>query len=321
MAKAAGLNVGVCGNIGTPVLEMLDQPEKDLYVMELSSFQLETTHELRAEVATVLNVTPDHLDRYDNNMQGYYQAKHRIFRGAKHVVINLDDALTAPLLSTNVNTLSYRLGKPDFSVFGLIEDQGERWLSFEFNKLLPVSELKIRGSHNIANALASLAIGHAAGFPMDAMLGALRSFGGLKHRCQWVSDKAGVSYFNDSKGTNVGATVAALVGLGETLSGTQKIVLIAGGVGKGAEFFDLAAPLQRFGRGLVYLGEDGERLAAACGSLEKVAALSMTDAVAKATSLAESGDIVLLSPACASFDMFSGFPARGDAFVDAVGSL
>ncbi|KXJ51429.1 MAG: UDP-N-acetylmuramoylalanine--D-glutamate ligase [Neptuniibacter sp. Phe_28] len=321
MAKAAGLNVGVCGNIGTPVLEMLDQPEKDLYVMELSSFQLETTHELRAEVATVLNVTPDHLDRYDNNMQGYYQAKHRIFRGAKHVVINLDDALTAPLLSTNVNTLSYRLGKPDFSVFGLIEGQGERWLSFEFNKLLPVSELKIRGSHNIANALASLAIGHAAGFPMDAMLGALRSFGGLKHRCQWVSDKAGVSYFNDSKGTNVGATVAALVGLGETLSGTQKIVLIAGGVGKGAEFFDLAAPLQRFGRGLVYLGEDGERLAAACGSLEKVAALSMSDAVAKATSLAESGDIVLLSPACASFDMFSGFPARGDAFVDAVGSL
>ncbi|WP_067862407.1 UDP-N-acetylmuramoyl-L-alanine--D-glutamate ligase [Neptuniibacter marinus] len=321
MAKAAGLDVGVCGNIGTPVLEMLGQPEKGLYVLELSSFQLETTHELRAEVATVLNVTPDHLDRYDNQIQGYYQAKHRIFRGAKHVVINRDDALTAPLLSKNVVTHSYGLDKPDIKAFGLLEEQGEHWLSLGFEKLLPVSELKIRGSHNIANALASMAIGHAAGLPMEAMVKALKAFSGLKHRCQWVSDKNGISYFNDSKGTNVGATVAALVGLGETLSGSQKLVLIAGGVGKGADFSDLASPLQRFGRGLVYLGEDGERLAAACGNLEKVAAISMTDAVEKAADLAELGDIVLLSPACASFDMFSGFPARGDAFVDAVAVL
>jgi len=321
MAQAAGLDVGVCGNIGTPVLEMLGQPEKDLYVLELSSFQLETTHELRAEVATVLNVTPDHLDRYDNHIQGYYQAKHRIFRGAKHVVINRDDALTAPLLSKNVVTHSYGLDKPDIKAFGLLEEQGEHWLSLGFEKLLPVSELKIRGSHNIANALASMAIGHAAGLPMEAMIKALKLFSGLKHRCQWVSDKNGISYFNDSKGTNVGATVAALVGLGETLSGSQKLVLIAGGVGKGADFSDLASPLLRFGRGLVYLGEDGERLATACGNLEKVAAISMTDAVEKAADLAESGDIVLLSPACASFDMFSGFPARGDAFIDAVAAL
>lgn len=321
MAEAAGLDVGVCGNIGTPVLEMLTQPEKDLYVMELSSFQLETTNDLRAEVATVLNVSPDHLDRYDNEMKGYYQAKHRIFRGAKHVVINRDDALTAPLIPKNVETLFYHLGKPDFKLFGLIEEKGELWLGFEFEKLIPVSALKIRGSHNVANALSALALGKSAGLPMLAMLDALQTFGGLKHRCQWVCEKGKVSYFNDSKGTNVGATVAALNGLGETLSENQRIVLIAGGVGKGAEFAELAQPLQRYGRCVVYIGEDGEKLASSCGDIDKASAETMQDAVKKAAQSANEGDIVLLSPACASFDMFSGFPARGDAFIDVVEAL
>lgn len=321
MAKAAGLDVGVCGNIGTPVLDMLTQPEKDLYVIELSSFQLETTNDLRAEVATVLNVSPDHLDRYDNEMKGYYQAKHRIFRGAKQVVINRDDALTAPLMPKNVKTLSYHLGKPDFKLFGLIEDKGESWLGFEFEKLIPVSALKIRGSHNVANALSALALGRLAGLPMPVMLDALKTFGGLKHRCQWVTDKADVSFFNDSKGTNVGATVAALNGLGEMLAADQRIVLIAGGVGKGAEFSELATPLKRYGRCVVYIGEDGEALAQACGDIDKYAASTMQSAVNEAFQNAEAGDIVLLSPACASFDMFSGFPARGDAFIDAVEAL
>lgn len=320
MAEAAGLSVGICGNIGTPVLDMLKEPEKDLYVMELSSFQLETTNDLRAEVATVLNVSPDHLDRYDN-MQGYYHAKHRIFRGAKNVVVNLDDALTSPLMPKQVETLAYRLGKPDFKVFGVLDEADGPWLSFGFDKLISASDLKIRGSHNVANALAALALGKAAGLPMDAMLSALSAFGGLKHRCQWVADKSGISYFNDSKGTNVGATVAALNGLGETLSDKQRIVLIAGGVGKGAEFSELALPLQRYARCLVYIGLDGERLAGESGDVDKYAASSMSDAVNKAAQYAEKGDIVLLSPACASFDMFNGFPARGDAFVDAVDSL
>lgn len=320
MAKAAGLNVGVCGNIGTPVLDLLDEPEKDIYVMELSSFQLETTNDLRAEVATVLNVSPDHLDRYEG-MQGYYQAKHRIFRGAKSVVVNRDDALTSPLMPKQVNTLTYHLGKPDFKLFGVLDEGDKQWLAVGFEKLIAVSDLKVRGSHNIANALAALALGKAAGLPIDAMVRALKGFTGLKHRCQWVADKSGVSYFNDSKGTNVGATVAALNGLGETLKGDEKIILIAGGVGKGAEFSELALPLQRYGRHLVYIGEDGSRLADESGDIDKQRASSMQDAVSQATKYASPGDIVLLSPACASFDMFSGFPARGDAFIDAVESL
>ena len=320
MAAAAGLNVGVCGNIGTPVLEMLNEPEKDLYVIELSSFQLETTNDLRAAVATVLNISPDHLDRYDS-MQGYYQAKHRIFRGAKKVVVNRDDALTMPLMPSGVDQLAYHLGKPDLKVFGLIEEKGEIWLAVGLDKLIPVSELKIRGSHNMANALSALALGQSVGLPMDAMLTVLKNFAGLKHRCQWVAEKAGIEYYNDSKGTNVGATVAALNGLGKTLSADQRIVLIAGGVGKGAEFSELAEPMQQFARALIYIGEDGPRLADSCEGVIKESADDMQAAVAKAQAQAKEGDIVLLSPACASFDMFSGFPARGDAFIDAVEAL
>lgn len=320
MAAAAGLNVGVCGNIGTPVLDMLNEPEKDLYVIELSSFQLETTNDLRAAVATVLNISPDHLDRYDS-MQGYYQAKHRIFRGAKKVVVNRDDALTMPLMPSGVDQLAYHLGKPDLKVFGLTEEKGETWLAVGLDKLIPVSELKIRGSHNMANALSALALGQSVGLPMDAMLTALRDFAGLKHRCQWVAEKAGIEYYNDSKGTNVGATVAALNGLGKTLSADQRIVLIAGGVGKGAEFSELAEPMQQFARALIYIGEDGPRLADSCEGVIKESADDMQAAVAKAKAQAKEGDIVLLSPACASFDMFSGFPARGDAFIDAVEAL
>ena len=320
MAEAAGINVGVCGNIGTPVLEMLEQPEKDLYVIELSSFQLETTNDLRAEVATVLNISPDHMDRYDS-MQDYYKAKHRIFRGAKNVVVNRDDSLTAPLLPQGVKQTAFHLGKPDLKLFGLIEDQGDVWLALGLDKLIAASELKMRGRHNLANALAALALGQAAGLPMDAMLNALKGFTGLRHRCEWVAEHQGVTYFNDSKGTNVGATVAALNGLGGTLSEENGIVLIAGGDGKGAEFVELAEPLKNYGRALVYIGVDGERLASQCGDINSRPAVTMDEAVVIASQLAKSGDIVLLSPACASFDMFAGFPQRGDAFVQAVETL
>lgn len=320
MAAAAGINVGVCGNIGTPVLEMLQQGPKDLYVMELSSFQLETTNELRAEVATVLNISPDHLDRYDS-MQAYYQAKHRIFRGAKKAVINQDDPLTAPLLPKNVTIASYHLGKPDLKRFGLICEEGETYLGLGLDKLLPTSALKIRGSHNIANALAALALGQAAGLPMPAMLAALQSFAGLRHRCQWVAEHNQVSFFNDSKGTNVGATVAALKGLGETLEADQKLVLIAGGVGKGAEFAALAEPVQRYCRHLILIGEDAPAIAAVCANTAQSNASSMPEAVSLASKEAQAGDIVLLSPACASFDMFGSFTERGDRFITAVESL
>ncbi|GGO82527.1 UDP-N-acetylmuramoylalanine--D-glutamate ligase [Marinobacterium nitratireducens] len=322
MARAAGIDVGVGGNLGTPVLDMLAAGEQALYVLELSSFQLETTSDLRAEVATVLNVSPDHMDRYDS-VQDYYRAKHRIFRGARKVVENRDDPLTHPLLPGGVDVWGYRLGKPDLKVFGLLDDaQGQSWLALGLERLLPVSELRIRGMHNVANALAALAIGTAAGLPRAAMLTTLRAFSGLEHRCQWVAEKRGVAWFNDSKGTNVGATVAALNGLGPTLAPGAGVVLIAGGDGKGAEFGELDGPLARFGRALVLIGRDAPRIDGAVGSLtQKCYASSMDEAVEKAAALAQPGDLVLLSPACASFDMFSGYGERGRQFVDAVGRL
>ncbi len=320
MALNAGIDTGIGGNLGTPVLDMLAEGEQALYVLELSSFQLETTHDLRPAVATVLNISPDHLDRYNNDMQLYYQAKHRIFRGAQHVVINRDDALTSPLLPEQVKRCSFGLDKPDLQDFGVIQQNGEAWLAKGLQGLMPVNAMKLRGGHNVANALSALALGDAVDLPMAVMLKTLETFAGLRHRCQWVAELAGVNYFNDSKGTNVGATEAALNGLGATLAHGQKIILIAGGQGKGAEFDALSAPLEKYGRSLVLIGEDANKLAAVI-DLDRYYADSMSAAVKQAQALAEPGDIVLLSPACASFDMFTSFTARGDAFCDAVLAL
>ncbi len=320
MARTAGIDVGVGGNLGTPVLDMLEAGEQALYVLELSSFQLETTHLLRAEVATVLNISPDHLDRYAS-MQDYYRAKHRIFRGCRKVVVNRDDPLTMPLLPGGVPQWAYHCGRPDLKLFGLLDEGGESWLALGLEKLLPVSALKIRGRHNVANALAALALGQAAGLPRAAMLQALQAFAGLPHRCQFVAQKEDVAYFNDSKGTNVGATVAALNGLGPTLAGSGRIVLIAGGVGKGAEFVELNGPMAEYGRALVLIGSDGPAIGAAVKAVAAEYAGDMRDAVAKARALAQPGDIVLLSPACASFDMFRNFNERGEVFMQAVEAL
>lgn len=321
MAETAGIDVGIGGNLGTPVLDMLAAGEQSLYVLELSSFQLETVNDLRAEVATVLNVSPDHLDRYNDSLQLYYQAKHRVFRGARQIVINRDDPLTSPLVNSAVKQSSFGLGRPDLNQFGVVEHKGDTWLAKGLEPLLPVSELKVRGQHNVANALSALALGDAAGLPMVAMLKTLKLFSGLKHRCQWVAEHNGVTYVNDSKGTNVGATVAAIDGLVATLGTDNRIVLIAGGVGKGAEFGDLSPPMARAGRSLILIGEDGPQIDAAITGFTGQYAATMAEAVALATAQARSGDIVLLSPACASFDMFSGFPARGDAFIAAVDAL
>lgn len=321
MALDAGIDTGIGGNLGTPVLDMLSDGEQQLYVLELSSFQLETVNDLRAAAATVLNVSPDHLDRYAQSLQRYYQAKHRIFKGAANVIINRDDPLSSPLVSTGVKVSSFGLGRPDLNQFGLLEQQGQTFLARGLTPLLPVSELKIQGQHNLANALAALALGEAVNIPLSSMLATLKQFAGLKHRCQWVAEKKGIHYFNDSKGTNVGATVAALNGLAATQTGEHKIILIAGGVGKGADFSDLNQPLKAAARALVLMGKDGGLIDQAVNCLEGQYADSMTAAVQRATALAQPGDIVLLSPACASFDMFSGFPARGDAFIAAVAAL
>lgn len=319
MAKAAGVRVRVGGNLGTPALDMLDDGA-ELYVLELSSFQLETTNDLRATAATVLNISPDHMDRYES-MQAYHAAKHRIYRGCSVAVENRDDALTRPLLPKGVGKVEFGLGKPDLKQFGLIEHQGSSRLARGLEPLIDCRELKIRGSHNQANALAALALGEAVGLPMDAMLSALREFSGLEHRCQWVAERCGLTWFNDSKGTNVGATLAALNGLGATLDTDSRILLIAGGEGKGQLFDELDKPLASYGRALILIGRDARQIAGSVTSVEHHFAEDMGKAVELAAVLGQPGDLVLLSPACASFDMFTGYPARGRAFVMAVEGL
>ncbi|MCY1518304.1 UDP-N-acetylmuramoylalanine--D-glutamate ligase [compost metagenome] len=318
MAVAAGKRVAVGGNLGTPALDLLDD-DVELYVLELSSFQLETTERLNAEVATVLNVSEDHMDRYAD-MQAYHLAKHRIFRGARQVVINRGDALSRPLVADQVPCWSFGLNKPDFKSFGLIEEGGEKYLAYQFDKLMPVRELKIRGAHNQSNALAALALGHAVGLPFEPMLETLRTFAGLAHRCQWLRELRGVSYYDDSKATNVGAALAAIEGLGADIDG--KLVLVAGGDGKGADFAGLKAPVARYCRAVVLLGRDAELIAQALGdAVPLVRVKTLDEAVQHCAELAESGDAVLLSPACASLDMFKNFEERGRLFAQAVEGL
>ncbi|WP_339081419.1 UDP-N-acetylmuramoyl-L-alanine--D-glutamate ligase [Pseudomonas sp. TMP9] len=318
MAAAAGKKVAVGGNLGTPALDLLDD-SIELYVMELSSFQLETTDQLNAEVATCLNISEDHMDRYAD-LPAYHLAKHRIFRGARQVVVNRDDALSRPLVADQLPCWYFGLGKPDFKRFGLIEENGEKCLGYQFAALLPARELKIRGAHNQSNALAALALGHAVGLPFEPMLATLKQFAGLPHRCQWVGEHSGVSYYDDSKATNVGAALAAIEGLGADIAG--KLVLIAGGDGKGADFSALRAPVGRYCRAVVLLGRDAELLAATLGeAVPLVRVKTLEEAVLRAAELTEAGDAVLLSPACASLDMFKNFEERGRLFAQAVEGL
>ncbi len=318
MAAAAGKRVAVGGNLGTPALDLLAD-DVELYVMELSSFQLETTDQLNAEVATVLNISEDHMDRY-SGLPAYHLAKHRIFRGARQVVYNRQDALTRPLMGEGLPCWTFGLNKPDFKAFGLREENGQKYLAFEFQNLMPVSELKIRGAHNQANALAALALGHAVGLPFEPMLATLRTFAGLAHRCQWLRERNGVSYYDDSKATNVGAALAAIEGLGADIDG--KLVLVAGGDGKGADFSGLKAPVAAHCRAVVLLGRDAELIAAVLGDdVPLVRVNTLDEAVEQCAALAQPGDAVLLSPACASLDMFKNYEERGRLFAQAVEGL
>ncbi len=314
MAKDAGCKVAVGGNIGIPVLDLLQQSDVELYVLELSSFQLETIEQVNAEVATVLNVSEDHMDRYDSLFH-YHLAKQRIYYGAKSVVTNRQDPLTRPPIAEGVTEFTFGMNAPDRKGFGVLQKAGEDWLAYEFKALMPCADIRMPGRHNINNALAALALGNAVNLPMGSMLKTLTHFKGLPHRCEWVADSDGVSYFNDSKGTNVGATLAALDGL---RSDQNKIVLIAGGVGKGADFSPLAVAAKDL-RALIVIGQDGDQIAHVFdGICESQRAESLIEAVSMAKAVALAGDKVLLSPACASFDMFEGFEQRGDVFVEAV---
>ncbi|WP_062268907.1 UDP-N-acetylmuramoyl-L-alanine--D-glutamate ligase [Endozoicomonas arenosclerae] len=316
MAVEAGLNVAVGGNIGTPALELLKKKDVDLYILELSSFQLETIESLRAAAATVLNVSPDHMDRYESMVE-YHKAKQRIYRGCKHAVYNKQDALTVPLLPQATPATAFTSGKPDLNDYGLIDDEEGTWLCKGVQRLLNTTSMKLPGRHNQVNALSALALGESAGIPMEPMLKALQRFTGLTHRCQWVAKKDGVVWINDSKATNVGASVAAIEGLGETLTG--KIVLIAGGDGKGADFQQLRQPLQKYGREVVLIGRDAPNIEKAVSEVVPVNHSSdLAAAIARAHEISQSGDAVLLAPACASFDMFQSFEQRGELFTSMV---
>ncbi len=317
MAAAAGTRVAVGGNLGTPALALLDDAIQ-LYVLELSSFQLETTRVLGAAVAAVLNISPDHLDRYPD-LVAYRSAKQRIFSGARHVVCNRDDPQTEPSGAIGAARSSFGLGQPPGDGFGLVMDGGREWLALGSTPLLPSDEVGLKGRHNVANALAALALGHAAGLPMTAMLAALRRFTGLPHRCQRVAERDGVTWIDDSKATNVGAAVAAIEGLAGPV---PNLVWIAGGQGKGQTFVALAAALPGRVRKALLLGEAAGQIETAIAGRVPVARVaSMAAAVAAARAAARPGDCVLLSPACASFDMFANYADRGEQFARAARAL
>ena len=319
MAAAAGRKVLAGGNLGEPALDLLERPKPDLYVLELSSFQLETTASLVLQAAVVLNVTADHLDRYPS-VDAYAGAKSRIFANASTVVLNADDPWVMAMRdkayrTAAVRTLTFSIEHADAD-FSLIRSGAQIFLARRGEKLLEIARLKISGMHNAANALAALSLGDAVGLPTPAMLQALESFPGLSHRSSWVADIGGVRFIDDSKGTNVGATIAAVRGMGGPL------VVIAGGEGKGQDFKPLADVFRGKVREAVLIGKDAPAIASALkGVCETRNAASMEAAVAEAQRVAQPGDTVLLSPACASFDMFRDYGHRGDVFAAAVMAL
>ena len=328
ICQKAGLNTIIAGNIGLPVLDALAMPTPDVYVLELSSFQLETTSHLVLDAATVLNVCEDHMDRYDT-IADYAAAKARILTHAKVAVLNRDDATSASFAKNNTVTFGLNIA-PRPTDFGLIDSRvdyadgelNEQYLASGQRKICRTSELKIAGQHNVANALAAAALCDAIGIDKMAISLALTSFKGLPHRVEWVATIDGVDYYDDSKGTNVGATCAAITGM--TKHGVaQKVVLIAGGEGKQQDFSPLAPAVQANSHAVVLIGRDANIIAQAL--LETNVALyhaaDLPEAVTIAAKLAKTGDAVLLSPACASFDMFKNYVHRAEVFVAAVKQL
>lgn len=322
MAKAAGFRVAVAGNIGTPVLDLLDDGHQyDLWVLELSSFQLDLTYSLSPVAATILNITPDHLDRH-HTLEAYIEAKQRVYHQAQIAVFNRDDPCTNPSARSDsgLKCISFGNDNPAPGQWGLMQQHEKICLAKGTECFLPVDSLLIKGVHNWLNALAACALADSAGIPMSSIVEVLKGFKGLPHRCEWIRTLEGVEWINDSKGTNIGATISAINGIGGSMQG--KIVLIAGGQGKGADFQDLAQPIADFVRSIVLIGEDADKMEAELADVVPIfRATSLEGAVVMAQAQAKPGDVVLLSPACASLDMFRDFNHRGEVFASSVMGL
>ncbi len=319
MARAAGVTVAVGGNLGEPALDLLD-PGVALYVLELSSFQLETTRSLEPAAAVVLNVSEDHMDRYPD-LQTYAATKGRVYGKARRRILNRDDPLVMGLVTARDDDLLVGTGVPGPGEYGLLPDGDGSWLCRGSQRLLHTRELRLAGRHNQFNALAALALGEAIGLELEPMLDALRRFPGLAHRTQFVAERNGVSWYNDSKATNVGACLAALEGFSDD-GRPGSIVLIAGGEGKGADFSQLRQVVSEAVRCVILLGRDAGRMEQALSGATRIQRVAdLEQAVAMAATVAEPGDRVLLSPACASLDMFRNFEQRGARFMECVRGL
>ncbi|MCG9750417.1 UDP-N-acetylmuramoyl-L-alanine--D-glutamate ligase [Vibrio brasiliensis] len=305
VAKATGLKVGVGGNIGVPALDLLTL-DADLYVLELSSFQLETTSSLAPKAAAFLNLTEDHMDRYQG-MEDYRQAKLRIFDHAQSCIVNAEDKQTYPD-QNNKHLVEFSL--TDSTQFSVIDCDGIEYLAMNGKQIIPAAELSLVGRHNVANALVVLALLSQVGVDIEKGLDALKSYNGLTHRCQVVADNRGIKWVNDSKATNVASTMAALAGL--ELAGT--LYLLVGGMGKGADLSQLAPVLDKLDLQLCCFGEDGDQFMSLHPSAQRFS--SMEEIIQWLSPKVTAGDMILLSPACASFDQFSNFMARGDAFTE-----
>ena len=309
MIRADDKKVAVGGNIGIAALDLLEQAA-DYYVLELSSFQLETTYSLKPVVATVLNVTEDHMDRYDD-LADYQQCKKSIYRYAEHCLSNRDD----PLSRLAEDDVQFSLSDPSVA-YHVLEQDSRAWLVVDGERWIDTTELRLKGRHNWANCLAAMAMARLVGISRSAIIETLKSFTGLPHRSQWVAEINGVSWINDSKATNPGAAKAAIDGI------DQPIILIAGGQGKGANMRMLCDSLQQHVRQVLLFGQDADTMQQSwqdCVALERVD--DMVEAVQRAAQIAQAGDLVLLSPACASFDMYSGYAARGDHFSELVRAM
>ncbi len=317
MTRLAGLKTYVGGNIGIPALDLLSDSTPDLYVLELSSFQLETTYSLNAHASVLLNVSPDHMDRY-SSLKDYVNTKKRIYSGQGLMVLNKDEEYIHSIIDSKRDTIYFSLGAPEGENFGLINHNNEVWLSQGNEKIINKNQLKIKGEHNISNALAAMALAGAVNVPTNIMADVLKNFTGLEHRCQLVREIDNVSWYNDSKATNVGACIASITGLCEL----GNIILIAGGDSKGADLSGLNPIVKKYIKRVFLFGIDANKLADVMGSdVDKEFVNNMNEAVKGASKIADPDDIVLLAPACSSLDMYKNYQQRGDAFISAIDAL